>query len=111
MIEVTEDVLQGMADAIVREVQPEQIILFGSRGRGRGTHGSDVDLVIVEREAFGEGRSRRRETSRIRKALWAFRVPIDILVFSREEVEQWRGSLNHVIARALREGRELYARP
>ena len=111
MVEVTEGMLRDMADAIVREARPEQIILFGSRARRDGGERSDVDLLIVEREAFVQGRSRRREISRIRRALWEFPVPIDLLVFSRDEVERWRGSLNHVIARALREGRVLYARP
>ena len=38
-------------------------------------------------------------------------VSKDILVYSRAEVEYWRDSLNHVVARALREGRVLYERP
>ena len=37
-------------------------------------------------------------------------VARDILVYSRDDIEQWRGSLNHVAARALREGRVVYAR-
>lgn len=37
-------------------------------------------------------------------------VATDLLVYSREEIERWRGSLNHVAARALREGRVLYTR-
>ncbi|MBM4039526.1 MAG: nucleotidyltransferase domain-containing protein [Planctomycetes bacterium] len=102
--------LEGIVSAIVREVEPEEIILFGSLARGDDTAASDVDLMVVEREAFGQGRSRRRESSRIREALWEFRVPLDVLVFSRDEVERWRNSLNHVIGRALREGKVLYAR-
>ena len=42
--------------------------------------------------------------------LGGFGVSKDILVFSREEVEYWRDSLNHVLARALREGRVFYER-
>lgn len=49
--------------------------------------------------------------TRLWRALKGFRVPKDILVFSAEEVEQWKGSLNHVIGRALREGKELYISP
>ncbi len=110
MPEVTETVLLDMADAIVRAVQPEEVILFGSRGRGDHRGWSDVDLMIVEAEPFGPVRSRRQELSRIRGALGRFRVPKDILLFSRAEVTEWQASLNHVIARALREGRVLYAR-
>lgn len=107
---ISRGALEGMVSAIVREVGPEEIVLFGSLARGDETAASDVDLMVVEREAFGQGRSRRRETSRIREALWEFRVPLDILVFSRDEVERWRNSSHHVIGRALREGRTLYAR-
>ena len=34
MIEVTDEVLADMVQAIVREVDPERIYLFGSRARG-----------------------------------------------------------------------------
>ena len=45
------------------------------------------------------------------EALSGVGVAKDILVYSRPEVEYWRDSLNHVVARALREGRVLYERP
>jgi hypothetical protein len=45
---------------------------------------------------------------RIWRALAGFTVAKDILVYSHEEVERWRGARNHVIGRALREGRLLY---
>lgn len=111
MIEVTDKVLQEMAQAIVREVAPERIILFGSRVSGTAGPDSDVDLVIIESERFGPERSRRRELARIRRALSSFRVPKDLLLFSREEMEKWKNSLNHVLADALREGKPLYERP
>jgi hypothetical protein len=37
-------------------------------------------------------------------------VPTDVLVYSRDEAERWRKSLNHVVGRALREGKVLYER-
>ena len=110
MIEVNDQVLSEMVQAIVREVDPEQIILFGSRARGGGGQDSDLDLLIVERESFGEKRSRREELARIRRALSEFFIAKDILVFSQEEVARWRNSINHIIATSLRDGRILYER-
>lgn len=110
MVEATDELIGRMVEAIVRAVDPEEVILFGSRARGDHRGRSDVDLLIVEREPFGPGRSRRAESTRIHQALWGCRVPTDILIFSRDEVEEWRDSLNHVIAQALREGKRLYAR-
>ena len=111
MVPVTDKLLDQMVQAIVAEVDPEQVILFGSRARGDAREDSDVDLVVVEAEPFGKTRSRRLEAVRLWKSLSGFIVPKDILVYSRDEVEYWRDSLNHVLARALREGRVLYERP
>jgi predicted nucleotidyltransferase len=108
--DITDKALQEITDAIVREVDPERIVLFGSRARGDVTGDSDVDLLVVERGSFGKGRSRRAELTKVERALIRFAVPTDILLYSMEELERWRGSLNHVIGRALREGKILYER-
>jgi uncharacterized protein len=105
---IDEDLVQEMAQVIVREVAPQQIIVFGSWAKGTAGPDSDVDLMVIEAAPFGPGRDRRREMVRIWRALARFAVPKDILVYSRHEVEQWRGALNHVIAKALREGKVLY---
>ena len=100
-----------MASLLVREVRPAKVILFGSWAKGRHRPGSDVDLMVVEEGAFGAGRSRRKEMARLWSLLSGFEVPLDILVYSREEFNYWSGSLNHVVGRAAREGRTLYERP
>ena len=38
-------------------------------------------------------------------------VPIDLLLYTPEEVEQWRHTTNHVVSEAMREGKVLYERP
>ena len=114
MVQVTDALLEQMVEKIVAEVDPEQIILFGSRARGDARAGSDVDLVVVESEPFGQERSKRLEAARLYRTLSGFLVSkrLDILdsLYSRDEVDYWRDSLNHVLARALREGRVLYER-
>lgn len=109
-VEVTETLLQQMVQVIVDEVNPEQVILFGSHARGDASADSDVDLVIVQTDPFSEDRNRNSEAVRLWRALAHFAVPKDILVYSRDEVEYWRDSINNVLARALREGRVLYER-
>ena len=110
MVPVTDALLDKMVQAIVAEVDPEQVILFGSRARGDAREDSDVDLVVVEAEPFGPERSRRQELVRLYHALVEFPVSTDILVYSHDDVAYWRDSLNHVLARALREGKVLYER-
>jgi len=111
MAQVNEQTLREMVEAIVKEVDPEKIILFGSRARGQDGPDSDLDLLIIEREPFGAVRSRRREMARVRRALSSFRVPKDILVYSVEEAQKWSDAQNHLLAHSLREGKLLYERP
>ena len=44
------EVLRRLVDIIVREADPEAIILFGSRARGDARADSDIDLLVIERE-------------------------------------------------------------
>jgi predicted nucleotidyltransferase len=111
MREVTDLLLKQIVDAIVRAVDPEEIILFGSRASGSARPQSDIDLLIVDSEPFDDDRRRFKTMADLWHILGSFAVPVDILLYSRSEVEGWRDSVNHVIARALREGKVLYARP
>ena len=111
MIRIDDALLRRMTVAIVETSDPEQVILFGSRARSDARVDSDVDLAIIEAEPFGPGRDRGAEETRLWRALAQFHVPKDILVYSLDEADRWRGSPNHVLSRALREGRVLYERP
>ncbi len=111
MVSLPEQLIDQMVQAIVEEVGPQRIYLFGSCARGSYTADSDVDLLIVEDHRFGPGCNRWSELKRIRKALRPFRVPKDVLVYSRDEFEKWEDSINHVVAHAVREGKLLYERP
>ncbi len=111
MREDENQLLQEMVEVIVREVDPETIILFGSRARGDARPDSDVDLLVVESEPFSARRSRFQEVNRLYMALRKMPVDKDLLLYSRDEFEFWKTSLNHVVGRAVREGRVLHERP
>jgi len=103
-------VLPEMVHAIVEEVDPEQVYLFGSRARGDASPESDVDLLVIEHQSFDPQRSRLQEVNRIYRAISRFRVPTDVLLYSSDEFARWKGSVNHVIGRCCREGELLYER-
>jgi len=66
---ITDDLLGRMTRRIVDAVDPEQVILFGSRARGDHRDRSDVDLIVIEAEPFGSERSRHGEMLRLYEAL------------------------------------------
>lgn len=106
----SDKLIDEVVKIIAREATPEQIILFGSHAKGGVTDESDVDLLVVESEEFGVGRSRRKELARLSKAVAGFQFPIDILLYSKMEVERWKHSINNVVAHAIREGKVVYER-
>ncbi len=103
-------IIRKMVDTIVREADPDAVILFGSRARGDARLDSDVDLMIIEHESFSPQRSRRQETARLYLALRKLPMPKDLLLYSREEFERLKDSPHHIVGRAQREGLVLHAR-
>jgi predicted nucleotidyltransferase len=103
--------LRTLVEAIVEVARPVRVILFGSRARGTAGPDSDTDLLIVQAETDAIHASRWRELQRIRAALREFPRAKDLLLYRPLEFDYWRGSLNHVVGRAVREGVVLYERP
>ncbi|MHB1845096.1 MAG: nucleotidyltransferase domain-containing protein [Deltaproteobacteria bacterium] len=105
------DVIGEIVRRLVAIARPLRIFLFGSRARGDDAPGADVDLLIVEDDPFGQGRSRREELARLRSALPPLPFAADIVVYSRQEFDRWADARNHLVGRVLREGKLLYERP
>ncbi|HJN19259.1 MAG TPA: nucleotidyltransferase domain-containing protein, partial [Armatimonadota bacterium] len=110
MREITPEVIQEIVDAFVRVANPRKIILFGSHARGDAKPDSDLDFLVVEDEPFEATRSRRREWRKLYDAAWDIDVPLDILLFSANEVDRWQASVSHVVRAALDEGLVLHER-
>lgn len=99
-----ETILDEIVRRLVNAVDPDKIILFGSRGRGDSRPDSDFDILIVR--ASSEKPHRRPIPAY--ESLSGLGISKDILWYTPEEVDEWLGARNHVITRAHREGRVLY---
>lgn len=82
----------------------ERVILFGSAARGDPGTTSDLDLLVVRRDAR---RPAERTDDLYRRARAS--VAMDLLVFTPEELAEAREHSSFV-RRALREGRVVYER-
>ncbi len=108
---INEDsLLKQIVETIVREVDPEQVILFGSHARDDARADSDIDLLIVEKAPFTLQRSRRKETAHLYYALRKLPIAKDLLLYSQDEFDRLKHQPQHVVGHAQREGKVLYAR-
>ena len=108
---ISEALLQQMAAEIQQEIPGAEVLLFGSHARGEAGPESDLDLLITANDGWLAQHSRFETLGRVWRKLAHHRIPIDLLLYSRSQVEERRHWLSHVIARAYREGRVLHGQP
>lgn len=96
--------LQEMVHRITATGNPQKIILFGSRARGDARPDSDYDLLLIE----PSDQPRHRRAARYRRALIGLAPAKDILVWTPEEVAEWRDVPNAFITTAINEGIVVY---
>jgi len=80
---VTSELINYIVEKIVREIQPEKIVLFGSYARGDFSQDSDLDMFIIK-DSKESSRMMRRKVDGL---LWGRRFPMDIIVRKPAEVE------------------------
>lgn len=104
---ITEAQIQAVVQRIVAGYAPDQIILFGSYAYGTPTEDSDLDLLIIKKDA--EARSIERDLT-LRHLLWGGEMPpMDIFIRTPKELEKAVSQLYTVEAEAMQKGRILYA--
>jgi predicted nucleotidyltransferase len=97
------DKIKHLCRQIVREFQPEKIILFGSQAYGNPNEDSDVDLLVV---LPFEGR-RTEQGIKIRKRVKSS-LPIDLLVRTPREISEGLRLGDIFIKDIVENGRILY---
>lgn len=104
-----EEKIRQIVEKIVKEYQPEKIILFGSWAWGETHEDSDVDLLVVKKS--GKGRLERERE--LRSLLYDHGLPpMDILVYTLEELETGiNQNRNLFLEDIIRNGRVLYTKP
>lgn len=97
------DELKKLISLIVEMYDPAQILLFGSQARGTWTEDSDFDILVIDgtiKRSIGEVNS---QAARNRIDLY-----FDALKTTTEDMIKFKNSVNHVLAKAQREGVVLY---
>ncbi len=103
---VGDEAIQHIVNVITTHLSPRRIILFGSHARGEVGPDSDLD-IFVEMDPPLPTRGRGR---RIKQLFDPYPCPMDIVVYSPEEVAYWKKAPASLVASVLREGKVLYER-
>ena len=98
--------LDAIVTSIVKAVDPERIILFGSGARGTMNDESDLDILVVKDRC----RPRGTTTKILDAAPWG-RWPLHIVVVWPEDLVRYRSTPWHVIPKVLRDGKTPWTKP
>lgn len=98
--------IKKITNLIVKNYQPEKIILFGSAARGEYDENSDLDFFIVKKSKKSK-LDRMREVYKLVSNL-NYQIPFEPIVYTPEEVKERMRLGDFFIKTILKEGRILY---
>jgi uncharacterized protein len=102
---LSSELLDEIVDRLVKGLQPEKIILFGSHAYGEPTPDSDIDILIIVSDS---DQPRHRRASHAYGALRDLTAPTELIVLTRQEVEEKVNVRSSLVSRAINQGKVLY---
>lgn len=98
---------QKKDDILVRlmNLNPEKVILFGSQAKKTNTEDSDFDILVIVSKSE---HNRAYRTSLALKFLRGIGIPIDLLVYTKDEIREWEHIDNSFINEVLKTGKVIY---
>jgi len=101
---MTDSVLDRIIDIIVGLLDPDTIILFGSRARGTAREDSDFDICILKNSI-----SDKRKTERsLYRALYSVGVPVELVVETPESFNEFKDNPHLIYREIARYGKIVY---
>lgn len=97
--------MQRIVAQISRDYSPEKIILFGSLASGRAEDARDIDLLVIKKTDKNPWQ-RTREVNH----LFEHTAPIDLLVYTPEEISARIEMNDFFILDIMEHGKVVYER-
>lgn len=104
---MTDPALSRIIRIIVRTLDPDTIILFGSRARGDARDDSDFDICVLK-----DGITKRRPLARkLYRALYGVGAPVELIVESPEIFSKNKDNPYLIYRDIARDGKIIYEKP
>jgi len=103
---ISQEKIEEVVQRIKINVNPDKIILFGSYATGNPTEDSDIDLLIIKDMEL----PRYKRVKEVKKYLRRIKVPIDVLVYTSKEFDEWKDIETSFISQINKKGTVLYER-
>ncbi|TVQ82780.1 MAG: nucleotidyltransferase domain-containing protein [Bacteroidetes bacterium] len=103
---ITENKISEIVKKIASGYNPEKIILFGSYASGTAAEDSDIDIFVIKDSEL----PRPQRTMQLRRILLGSQVPMDLIVYTPNEVEREKDEKYSFVYEVLNSGKTVYER-
>lgn len=101
---ISQQTINAAVQLLVAAAHPTKIVLFGSYARNEANEDSDLDFLVIVPTLT----NKRQEMVRLRQVLRPLQIPVDVLVASKLEVEEWGHLPSTALYWALTEGKVIH---
>jgi len=103
---LTDAEIEALVHRLAVRARPHRIIVFGSYAKGTASATSDLDILVVRDTVL----SMAQRATDLTPICDGYLVPIDLHVYTPEEVEEYGKEEYHFLNTVLRTGRVVYRR-
>lgn len=103
---IQDDKISEIIHKIASGYNPDKIILFGSYANGSASVDSDIDIFVIKSSEL----PRPQRAMQLRKMLYGSLIPMDLIVYTPDEVEKEKDVEYSFVHEVLNSGKTLYER-
>ncbi len=100
----TNEKIEQIGESLGKAARAKKVVLFGSHATGEAHSDSDLDSLIIAESTL----PRHKRSRSLYALLHPYPFPMDILVYTPEEVELQLKDPKSFVATVLSQGREVY---
>jgi uncharacterized protein len=104
MMCIRENISDIIKSTVYSVLPDSRILLFGSRAKNTSDSHSDYDLLIITPDLLTRKEKLNWSTQLHKAIAKAIHAPLDLLLYSDEEINQKQGLPGQIVRSAIREG-------